>query len=424
MDGNTLRILLAVAILFASFVAFMSAKSWRIWHVAIVFFLALVSCFYWIMAGHVLAQHEKWRSKIADYEEKLLEAEQVKEALRVGTEDAQIQRKVVQRLQDLGREDVNRVSTAVERGGLLQTKRRLEQIVDLRGRVWAGGEPQAPDDEGNVTVSFEAPSPEGIEEQMTLFAFQQGPTLEDGNRRTYIGEFKATAVNVNEAEGGGTVTLTPALVLSEADRQRLGSSGPWILYERMPIDRHDIISGMLAEMNEEEFRELFPEETVEQFLRDSKPAKEDDPPERVQGYKADGTPAAEGEQVAERRYVRRLRDYGQAFREFAQQHELDQAELFTLQTDAAALKVAEQQAEQDLAARDEEIKKLTADAQGVQTELAEVKKYVQWIGGILERLIAQRDQLLQQNSELAQYLAEVQAELTRRIDERTAAAVP
>ncbi len=131
--------------------------------------------------------------------------------------------------------------------------------------------------------------------------------------KQYLGEFRVTEA------AGQTATIVPTLDMTDFQRQRLSSShGPWQMYETMPPDRHDIFANTTPE-EEAKLRQMIPEVSLQEYLRDGKEAVTDDDPHRVIGLDENGKrlPADQMARAAKKIYERRLRDYGQEFRKLA-----------------------------------------------------------------------------------------------------------
>ena len=175
--------------------------------------------------------------------------------------------------------------------GVRALQAKLSLLLVARGRVWEKCEPQRPDPRtGRVVINTDPAAPSHITTNMVFYVFEDSEEKKDGH---YVGEFKVREVGENK------VTLEPATVamdrLSERQRARLmGSHGPWLLYELMPVDRHSVFAGL----SEEEKKALLPADTVAEYLKDGAPAAAGDAKENV----VDGN------------YRRSLRDYAEIFR--------------------------------------------------------------------------------------------------------------
>ena len=155
--------------------------------------------------------------------------------------------------------------------------------------MWRNVKPaSAPDAKtGAVTVALPSPLPAGKDqnERTVLYLFEDGPPQAPGANGAlrgpqYLGEFSTAPV-----AGALQATLQPVLPLDQFERQRLAASRvPWIIYDTMPMDEHDIFAGM----TDQQLKQLLPKQSVNDYLRDGKPATADDDPARVVGFDADG----------------------------------------------------------------------------------------------------------------------------------------
>ena len=124
------------------------------------------------------------------------------------------------------------------------------------------------------------------------------------------------ANSLSYSAGPQQATLQPVLPLDEFERRRLAASpGPWIIYETMPLDRHEIFAGK----TDQELQQLLPKKTVNEYIRDGKPSTADDDPVRVVGFDENGKPLPPGDisKATKKIYERRLRDYAAEFDEMA-----------------------------------------------------------------------------------------------------------
>jgi hypothetical protein len=191
----------------------------------------------------------------------------------------------------------------------------------------------------------------------------------------YLGEFKV----VNVAEKAITLQLT----MKPSDRQWnqiQNTKMPWLLYERMPVDRSDMFAGL----DQQQLAALMPSvpaEVLDEYLRDGKEAKADDPEARVMNGK----------------YERSLRDYAVYF------HALH-GEITSLQDKIAA-------ATTDLA-----IAERTRDDVKKQVELSQnrIDKELQ---PQLKQVSAERDLLDAQAKQTESALADVRAQVDKALAE-------
>ena len=235
--------------------------------------------------------------------------------------------------------------------GTEAAKRELFATLIERGRVWTNCEPSKVNPAtGGVVLKTDEPIPNGITPNMTLHAVEE-EDVEKGGR--YLGEFKVTDVD----DKTRTVGLTPTRSLNAGELQRLAKStgkGRWTMYEVMPVDKHEPLSGL----SRQELKELLPANSVAEYEKDGQAAAPGDPEDRVD--KKSG------------KYVRQLRDYEAIFENgylqrslFADQYEAAQRDQKYLDDSLAAAHEQEN-------AQNKEIATLTIDRDAVRREATAV----------------------------------------------------
>jgi len=349
MDATSaIQIGLGVALLLSFFASFLSAKTWKIGQIILVFMVIIASGGFWILAAAALkiqASHGELKNKLQAQVDAELRTLQV---LKEGRGALANDEATLSALQE---------ENAAFTAGLQQLEVELYKATIGRGRVWSGVKPNAPAADGTTTVTIETPTPHGLNPKSVVYVFEEGALSEGAH---YLGEFAVADA------GEGMATLTPAISLTPEAQERLsGSSKDWIIYELMPVDSHDIFTAL----PEDELRGLLPEKTVEEYLKDGKAATADDPAERIVSLKVDG----EEQQL----YQRRLRDYAAHFHElqlqfFVLQNLVEQKEKDNLLLEQTAAKT-----ESDIKVRQVEAANLTSDLTHFQKEVEIVKQHLE-----------------------------------------------
>lgn len=398
MDAKSaIQIGLAISVLGAFFVMYLSAKTWQWVQAVLVVCIFLATIFFWYLGAVVLEYHDTHRSEINRLKPLIAQTRAENEALRNGTTDKAL----------LAQLEAAKVP--IHRGGIRQAAHDLKKLLLGRGHMWTDVEVQKMDGSGAAQVAVAQPQPHGIPNGAILFAFERGP-LNEGNN--YLGEFKVAGV----AEG--SVTLQPA---HKPDGRQLAritqSKGNWTLYEVMPVDRRDVF----LSLSEQELAALLPPDSLVEYQRDNQPAKADDPEERVVGYTKTGVPATDPADVAEKRYARRLRDYAYIFRRAHAQAVIDANKEAQLTRDAALLKDAIAKAEKDIAYREAEKQKLQHDQQKFEHDLKVLQKHLATVERYRAAVAARRDALLAQTGQTAAELAKRQLQAAAAINRRTPA---
>jgi hypothetical protein len=392
-------------IVIASFVlAYFASRYWHWAYVLVVVGLVLASAGFFILSAEVLRVNAVLRRTYNQTQKQLDDTTARVVALKRGTSDS----KMVSELRGL---ELKMPEDATSIVSINDMDHLIRMHTQVRGPTWKNVAPTGYDRQtGAVRISVEAPTPPGIVANSVVYVFEAGePALPDPRTgRQYLGEFR-----VAEATGQ-TAVLLPALELSEYQQQRLAtSSGPWVMYETMPPDRHEIFAGM----SEEQLRQKIPEGSVEEYLRHGKPTMADDDVYRQTGVDEAGKRVGinDLDQVPNKVYQRRLRDYAQEFRKLAQRRAVLLTDKQGLELDNTRLAEALASAQRLTTYRQDEIGKLNTDLAG----LAKDRQALNTLTGLVEQQVnslrTMLDQMLQRNSQLAGELAARQAAVTNTI---------
>ncbi len=352
----------------------------NIWNKILLGLITLVSLAFFYMAARTLKTHQAWRSTANAYEKALQQARQEQERLAEGGEvDGQFRR------------------------GLRQVRLALDMAMRERGRVWKAlpsgrPTPQGPDGSFEVLVKVDAPERQ-ITVKMILYVFEEELAIRGGK---YLGEFKVEGVD----EAQKQITLKPTRRMEKAEYDRVVASNTgWFLYERLPLDSRDLFAGM----TETELREVLPESVLPEFLKDGKPWEQGDPEDCLD--------------PKTKLYVRQPVDFERALAfEYIRHSKLvDQNRCATtnLQTVTNALTTAEadqKRHEKEVADTKAELAKLESERKALETHLGEV---VQRLAETEKKIAASIAQIQSMVGEIAR----IQLEATRKINERTQAAM-
>ena len=379
-----------------------------------VLIVLLLGCFY--LAAGTLRVHSKWRSLANTLEAQIQQQQQQSELLRRG---------------------------APGRPGIRQGRAELYKLLIARGRAWkiGGGEtpqPLGPDEApvevfwqvqtdvetGTAVIAFDAPESFLPEQNQVLFLFEQPPASQTGpqpgavpqgggaaepdasataaeSMARYLGEFKLPEPDRRRSDlQEGQIALESVLSMNASQLQALAESpGPWLLYEVMPMDNHET----LATLSEDELRARLPAATVDEYIRDGKPAGPDDPEERRDG---------------QANYVRALRDYASLF------HGLDRRRT-TLVDLIAAKNTDLELLNASIAGAREQIEFREGEISDLGEKLADIQQQRDAVSALRDQLAAQLaqvqvaiEQTLEENKKLAAELAELQEVAIRQADSR------
>ena len=327
-----------------------------IWSKVLIGVVAVVSLVLFYLSARVLDQNRQQRREIAQLEEQLARELERTPRLRDGTDDEP---------------------------GVRQLRLELNAQLLRRGRAWRDAQPvQRNPETGEISVAISEPVPHGIDDKTRLFAFDARPFSEGGR---YLGQFKVLQVAENQ------VVIAPATRLTAAQRERVDASpGPWILYDVLPSDDHDVF----ADVPEDELDQWLPASTVDEYRKDGRPADPNDPVERVIGGK----------------YVRSLRDYATLFHDFERQQTILLELITAARTDQSYLAAALADAAQQIAAREQEQSALQTDLAALRRERDAVATHLDSVETRLAAVRAEIAELSQANRRLAAELAAMQVE--------------
>ncbi len=349
-----------------------------IWNKILVGLICLASPFFFYMAARMLKTTERWSGDAARMQKQIKQLEEENEQLIEG---------------------VVKADGTVE-PGIRQLRIELHKLLVDRRRAWFKCVPSIKRDPdgrtAEITVTIDKPDPHGIAEKTVLQAFEEADTRKKGR---YLGEFSVTKA------AGKQVILVPTKRLTAREIDKLDKAAKakhtLMLYELMPQDNRDIF----ASLTDEQKRSLLPASRVSEYLKDGKPAAEDDPRERV----VDG------------KYVRQLLDYGVLFNaEYEKQTLLrDSIEAVTrdkkLAEEALALgREQEEACKRDISAATEDRVKFFLQRDVVAAHLKTLQEKAVAMQAAVGRFI-------EWNQAMAGQIAKSQLEAARRIDRRTRA---
>ncbi len=376
MDANLMTMIVtAVLVLAALVISFLSAKTYGWLHVSLAFLIFVFAGVFIVFAAGVMKYQQKYRSQLAGWDKDIARLQSQSRALEHGTSDPT----VVAELE-------------LSLGGVRDIRSKLNQLTLSRGRVWRGAAPQSVDAASpTLQVQLAEGASVTIENGMTLQAFEEGP-IEEG--ASYLGEFIVTGVT----QANRTISLQPALPLTDRERQRMAASRKsWVLYEIMPIDRHDILAGL----SDDQLRSMFPADVVGEYIKDGKPAEPGDSPDRVRDMAAEGQPSQPV-------YVRPLRDYQLAFHNLLSERSELLASIRQTEAGKAQMQETLDLAKQDVARREREKQRLASDLARLEWERGVVEGLRSAANAQYSRLVQRLTSVMEQNRRLVAQLTEAQ----------------
>ena len=383
-----LQIGLAVALILSFFASFLSAKTWKVGQIVLVFFIFLASGAFMFMTAAALKIQQSHGERANNLLAQIDMEQKTQRVLLEGRDALGVDEAILANLEKDNEAYVE---------GLRNLEVELHNALIGRGRVWSNVVGGAPGADGTVSITVESPTPHAMNAKSVVYVFEEG-SLEEGAH--YLGEFAVTGT------GEGAATLTPAITFSPAAMDRLNNSNStWIIYEKMPADTHDLF----AELDENELRALLPERSVDEYLKDGKAASPDDPESRVVSRKIDGE--------AQSFYQRRLRDYETHFHELQLQFFVLQNLVEQKERDNALLEQTVAKTNSDIQAREVEVENLKSDLAHVNKDVQVISKHSERVSAVAERLKTSAKTLLAQVQRDGVELGKLQLKALKDIEE-------
>jgi hypothetical protein len=415
-----------ILLVLASFVfTFLSAKTWQWGYVLLVEGNFLATLLFMFLAAETLRINAIMRTQNNTLTKQLTETKANNEALQYGTSNTA----VLGRLRStdpptLMAEDAESIPS------LENLDHELLLATRARGRVWRNVAPagQINPASGEFVVNFLPPPrpaappadaadaatpaqpaappapPAGIKADTVVYLFEDPPPVAaQAPQRAapqYLGEF-------NVVKSAGTqATLRPSQPLDPQDfelRRLAASRGPWIMYETMPADRHELYTSL----KEEVLKQILPKQSAAEYLRHNKEATNDDDPFRKLGLDADGKPLPPDEigKATKVLYQRRLRDYAAEFDELDRRRIALKTEKEAVNKDIEQLVAAKDVADKLQIFRTDEKKKLTADLAGITKEREAIEKHLAQVEQLLAKARQLTTETMAQNRKLVAELA-------------------
>jgi hypothetical protein len=281
---------------------YMFTKTWRWFHVTMMFFVYCASIATVVYVSMTIKTHDAWRRLVREQLEAVAKLTNEQDRLTFG---------------NLTEPDQSFVP-------LNKLNARWGRATLARGRVWrACTIANGPAANGSVTMNTAGATAtpgarNNIKDEMILYAFTESPAptelapeLQDPASAInfphyFIGEFTVTAVTDT------SVTMQPTFQLTAVGRAVMGSGAAWCLYETMAPDGHSYFgedqdksidlsldandepvfgaviesditmlmrrAGKLAAETDEQFLQRY-QSIILEYVRDGKRASDEDPPE-------------------------------------------------------------------------------------------------------------------------------------------------
>jgi hypothetical protein len=320
-------------------------------------------------------------------------------ALKTETYWSELAQKHEQRLRQVTQQNIELMEGTPQQPGIRQLRLETYKLLLDRRRVWWNCDPKLvkPGAEGGLAeITLELSQPDKtIPKKLVVYVFEEAFVQNKEHRGQYLGEFTITNI-VN----GKQLTLESTGRLSPREADKLKRARPrWALYELLPRDSHEIF----ASLSDAEKKAMFLPDSVQEYLKDGKPAAKDDPVERVVNGK----------------FVRQVNDYGVLLTDERNRRVLLNDVIKATKEDKQLVEQAlveghdqEETCKQEIAATEAELKKIQRERDIVATLHQKLQKN-------LDDMQAWITQLAMTNRTIAGQLAKYQIEASRRIDKRT-----
>jgi hypothetical protein len=358
-----------------------------LWNKILVALIGVASLPLFFMATWTLKAHQNWAVKAGEHKRSLAKVEAKIEALNEGVE---------------------RDGKLVE-PGIRQVRMAYNKLLLDRRRAWFNCDPKVikvgrDDGAAEITVTIDQPSPHGIiakdakDRKTVVYAFEQADVQKKGE---YLGEFTASYVDDKRVLLLPTARLSTREIIRLEKLSKAKPKGPWVLCEMLPRDNRELF----ADLKEQDLKAMLPASSLPEYLKDGKPAAQEDPKERVEGGL----------------YVRQLRDYTVLLGD-EQRHrillsdsiEIAERDQKLIKEALAGARKQEESCKKDIAAATQELKGTT----GQRDLVAAYRKKLEEKLAAMQALVAK---LIETNQAMAGQIAKFQLEAAERIDQRTRA---
>jgi len=347
------------------------------WNKVLIGLILIATAVFFYLGASTLAIHKEWREKANNARDEIKDLQAERTDLVEGSE--------------------------VLGMGIREARHELHEVLVDRGLVWSRCRPGKFDaTTGAGSVTTDLPTPHKITDKMVLAVFEEAD-FKDGGR--YLGQFAVDGVD----EANNQVAIKPSLAITPEQGKRLAASkGTWALWEIIPIDNHELF----GDWTDEQKKAAFPESNLLEYTKDAQPAKAED----LEQWGIDG-------EVVDGKYVRQLRDYDVLLKSYHRRLTQLAIQITAANQSNQAVQAAQADARVQVQFRQNEITALKA-------KLAELKRQetavAAHLNALKEKLAATSgaiDKTIQANQATAGQIAKAQLEASRRIDERTAAAL-
>ena len=361
-----------------------------IWNKVLVGLICVAALGFWYLGMRTLKTHKYWREIARKLESQIDETTTANRVALEGDETA-------------------------AKKGIRWYQQQIDKLVTARerGRVWSNCEPRNFNPQtAQCTIVTDQPNPNGIAPKALLYVFEEKEADAAGNGGRYLGEFEVEGVAENQVQVKPTAKPSPRQLQHIAQ-----ASKPWIVFEKMPIDDHEILAGL----DEAEKKKMLPAESVAAYLHDGEEATA----EQMEQWGVAGTLApildADGKPTTKTRFVRQLHDYNAIFRARSDERALLADKFEGLKRDIQYMQGSAAEAKRQIEDRNKQIATAKADLAKVSKERDAVVAYYNTLTAQTKAVQNVVLELLARNKLLAEQIARMQYDAAERIESRTRA---
>ena len=201
----------------------------NVWSKVVLFFLGIAVFVFFHAAIRTVKTFYYWSGQVAKFQADLERTRRETALLRTADHEHPLEDKTV---------------------GVQQLHFDLGRMITNRGRIWSNCQKKQVQKNGaqagrtEVQVVCDEP---GISDKMLLYAFEEGDDQSPGK---YLGEFAVKAISQNNVLLVSTTPLTP---IQEKTLSESKTTMPWVLYEVMPADQHELFASLPDELRKRYF---------------------------------------------------------------------------------------------------------------------------------------------------------------------------
>ena len=288
--------------------------------------------------------------------------------------------------------------------GVEQLRIKLARRLANRGRVWKGDKQKfttAPT--GFMTVNVGSDDCTAFDKHMLVYAFEEGDEQSPGK---YLGEYRVDNVGEKERQvvlvSTGPLTNTGPIKSTDPKSKTLAdnvaeSKAPWVLYEMMPTDEHEVFESLSEDQRKW---------ASDEYFNDGK------------FIDANGKVS---QNPKDKKFIRPLRDYLTIFRACDMHRTLFADRFESATRNLGNLEESQKEAASEEALVEKEKTQVEGELKRAQTEKAAVANLLTARQTMASLFQAAVQKAIAENLESAQKIARLQKEAADEIDRRTRA---